>query len=59
MAPDKEMENTPFKLPPGYVHFNLNIVNVLHLKYALKFILKCVSHGGMHDGHQFGKNSIT
>ena len=31
MTPDKEMENTSFKLPPGYVHFSLNTVNVLHL----------------------------
>ena len=31
--------------------------NVLHLKYAIK--LKCTSHGGMYDGHQFGKISIT
>ena len=46
MAPDYEMENTPFKLPPGYVHFSLNTVNILHLKYAIKFILKCASHGG-------------
>ena len=34
------MENTPFKSLPGYVHFSLNIVNVLHLEYAIKFILK-------------------
>ena len=39
---------------------NVNIVNVLHSKYAIKFILKCTSHGGMYyDGHQFGKISIT
>ena len=39
---------------------NVNIVNVLHSKYAIKFILKCTSHGGMYDGHQFEKKiSIT
>ena len=31
---------------PGYVHFGLNTVTILHLKYAIKFILKCASHGG-------------
>ena len=35
---------------------NVNIVNVLHSKYAIKFILKCTSHGGMYYGHQFEKN---
>ena len=38
---------------------NMNIVNVLHSKYAIKFISKCSSHGGMYDGHQFGKISVT
>ena len=45
---------------PWLVHFrNVNIVNVLHSKYAIKFILKCTSHGGMCDGYQFEKISIT
>ena len=46
-------------MPPWIVHFNVNIVNVLHSKYAIKFILKCTRHGGMCDGHQFGKIGIT
>ena len=29
-------------MPPWLVHFNVNIVNVLHSKYAIKFILKCM-----------------
>ena len=33
------------------VHFNVNIDNVLHSKYAIKFILKCTSHGGMYGSH--------
>ena len=27
----------------------------LHLKYAIKLILNCTSHGGMYDGHQLEK----
>ena len=46
-------------MPPWIVHFNVNIVNVLHSKYAIKFILKCTRHGSMYDGHQFGKIGIT
>ena len=38
---------------------NVNIVNVLLSKYTIKFILKCTSHGGMYNGRQFGKISIS
>ena len=48
----------PLYIPPWLVHFNVNIVTVLHSTYARKFILKCSSHRGMYDGHQFGKISI-
>ena len=33
------------------VQFNVNIDNVLHSKCAIKFILKCTSHGGMYGRH--------
>ena len=40
--------------------FTLNIVNVLHLKDAIKFTLMCTSHGGMYGAHSmFGKNSVA
>ena len=35
------------------------VVNVLHLRYAITFILKCTSQGGMYDGHQFVQIIIT
>ena len=37
-------------IPPWLKLFNVTIVNVLHSKYryAIKFILKCTSHGGMY-----------
>ena len=45
-------------LSHAYLH-GMNIINVLHSKYAIKVILKCTSLGGVYDEHHHRQQRWT